>query len=133
MLDNTITLQVDPANNSTVVPEAYTRYDEYQNRSVYTGPNHSLSAKDTMTFYRTSPKRSGNFKGVAKSSIKFTRDRIVEGVDDTTTVNALEIGEVNFSLPVGFTSADVIALRQRIIAALDDDTLMGKLNEQLEI
>ena len=132
MLDNTITLSVDTTNDDTPENQAFNRYDEYQNRSVYTGPSHALDSRDTMTMYRTQPKPSGNFRGVAKSTIKFSRDVNVAG-QDGVDVAAVEIGEVSFSLPVGTTSADAMVLRQRMIAALDSDTLMVKLSENLEI
>lgn len=133
MLDNTITLSVDPANDSNPENQIFTRFDEYQNRSVYTGPNHSLSDRETLTFYRTAPKPSGNFKGVAKSSFKISRDVSVEGKDDTTTVAAIELGEVSFSIPIGTTAAEAMELRQRLIAVLDDDDLMAAAMENLEI
>lgn len=133
MLDNTITLSVDYLNDSNTTDEVYSRQDEFQNRSVYTGPDHTLSERDTMSFYRTYPKQSGNFRGTAKSAIKFSQDVQVDGVDASTSVNAVEIGEISFSLPVGTTAAAAKILRQRMIAALDDDTLMAKLNDKLEI
>lgn len=133
MLDNTITLSVDTTNDDTPENQAFTRYDEFQNRSVYTGPNHALDSKETMTVYRTPPKPAGNFKGVAKSAVKFSRDVDVEGKDSTTTVAANEIGEISFSIPIGTTAAEAMVLRQRMIAALDDDALMVQIMENLEI
>lgn len=133
MLDNTITLSVDTTNDDTPENHVFTRYDEYQNRSVYNGPDHSLDTKELLTIYRTPPKPSGNFKGVAKSALKFARDVDVEGKDSTTTVAAVELGEISFSIPIGTTAADAMILRQRMIAALDDDALMVKIMENLEI
>lgn len=133
MLANTITLPVDLANTGSTTDLVLTRLEEFQNRSVYKTPTHSLITRDTLSFYRTMPKKSGNFNGVAKSALKFTVDKEVEGVDTTTTIVAPQIGEISFSLPIGFTAAEALVLRQRLIAALDDDTIMAQLMEGLEI
>jgi hypothetical protein len=133
MLDNTITLAVDELNTDSTTDHEYSRYDEYQNRSVYNGPDNTLSSREILGFYRTTPSKSGNFKGVAKSSIKFTKDIEVEGVDSTTSVTAPMIVTISFSMPIGATSAEVVEERQKAIALLDDDTLMDRLNNDLEI
>lgn len=133
MQPNAITLPVDPLNNGTVVNEEYTRYEEYLNRSVYIGAGHTPDARNTIAMYRTFPTKSGNFKGVSKSSIKLTKDFSVSGVDGSTTLSSPLIVEVNFSVPVGVTSAQVKACRQRLIAILDSDTVCDPLNIQLMI
>lgn len=132
MLDNTITLAVDILNDGNTVNEIYSRYDEFQNRTVYTGEDHALDARQTMTVYRTYPKQSGNFKGTAKSSVKLSEDVEVAGVDSTTTVAANEIAEASFSLPVGTSSARAVAIRQRLIAAIDH-AFCTALTEKLEV
>lgn len=134
MLDNTISLNVDLENNGgdlTVV--VLTRNEEYLNRSVYKGPNHSLISRDTVGFYRTQPKKVGNFNGVAKSSIKSTSDQVVAGADSSTSLTSPIILEVNASIPVGATHAAILAARQRLIALLDNDAVMDKLVEGLEV
>lgn len=131
MLDNILTLPVDLLNNGTLSNQAFRRFDEYQNRTVYIGPSHTLDFKDTMTLYRTPPKPSGNFRGTAKTSIKFSKDSIILGRDGVDVI-APEIGEINFSLPVGTTSANALILRQRMIAALDHAFAVA-LTEQLEV
>lgn len=133
MLDNTLTLSVDVANNATLVNRTYRRYEENLNRSVYVGPNHTLQAKDTLTFYRTAPKPSGNFRGTAKTSFKFSQDQSVLAVDGISHLTAPVIVEVSFSVPVGVTPAQVLELRQRVIALLDSDNVMNNLNNTLEI
>lgn len=134
MLASIITLNVDPANNATIVPEAYSRHDDSQpNRTRYISPSHTLLGRDVLDFYRTPPKKAGNFNGVAKSGFKFTTDAVVPAADGVSTVVSPLIGEVSFSLPLGFTTAQVKKLRQRIIAALDDDALMLSLNEKQEV
>lgn len=133
MLDNSYTFAVDVANNGTTENQIFVRFEEYLNRSLYKGPDHTLVSRDVLGFYRTMPTKSGNFNGVAKSSFKLTTDTSVPGVDSTTSLTAPLIGEVNFSLPVGATAADMKILRQRLISILDNDTIMVKLTEQLEV
>lgn len=133
MLDNTITLPVDLANTGSTTDVTFSRLEEYLNRSVYKSAAHTLVSKDTLSFYRTQPTKSGNFNGVAKSAFKFSKDIEVEGVDNSTTLTAPVILEVKMSLPIGFTAAEALELRQRAVAVLDDDDIMAKLMEGLEI
>lgn len=132
MLDNTITLSVDPENDGGPVNQVFTRIEEYQNRSVYKGPNHSFVNRDTLSFYRTPPKKSGIFNGTLKTAQKFSTDITVATSDGGTTVLPL-IGQVDFSVPIGATAAQCMALRQRILAALDLDALQTKAMEGQEI
>lgn len=133
MQANELTLGVDYLNNGTETNEVFKRYEEYLNRSTYIGENHTPDARNTISLYRTFPTKSGNFKGVQKSSIKLTKDHAVAGVDGVATLTAPSIAEVNFSFPVGVSAADVKKVRQRLIAALDDDILCDGLNIQLMV
>lgn len=133
MQPNTVTLAVDVLNNGTTVNKVYTRYEEYTNRSSYIGADHLPDDRNMLAIYRTFPTKSGNFKGTSKSSVKFTQDIEVAGVDSSTTLTSPMIGEVSFSLPVGATAAEAKELRQRIIACLDDDTFMDALMIQLMV
>lgn len=122
MLTNTITLAVDLLNNGTPSNEDYVRLEEQVNRSTYRGPGHSSSSRNTLQFYRTFAKRSGNFLGAAKVSAKFTADKTVTGADGSNLISPM-IGTIEFSLPSGVSAADMKALRQRIIASLDQDSV----------
>lgn len=133
MLANSITLAVDEANTGTTTDAVFTRQDEFQNHSRYTGPGHSLDSRDTLDVYRTYPTRNGNYRGVAKSSLKFTLDLSVAGVDSTTSLISPLIVELSMSKPLGVSDADVVEARQRVLAALDDDTLMNQINNDLTI
>jgi hypothetical protein len=133
MQDNVITLAVDELNDTNTVDHVFNRYDEFQNRSVYSGENHQLTARDSLTLYRTFQKVSGNFRGVAKSSFKFTQDFVIDGVDGIAQLTSPLIAEVSFSIPVGVVVADQLVMRQRLIALLDTDAIMVALNNQLEI
>lgn len=127
MQPNTITLAVDLLNTGVTTDETFTRQEEYLNRSVYIGTDHSVSLKDTLSFYRSPIKPSGNFPGVAKTSIKFSTDKVIAGVDSTTTLVAPIIFEISASVPVGVSSADQMIARQRAIALLDMDAIAGAL------
>lgn len=133
MLDNTVTMAVDHDHDGTPTDEVFSRYDEFNNRTIYIGADHSLETRNLMTVTRNFPTVSGNFKGVAKSSVKFTQDIEVNGVDSTTTIVAPDIASINFSLPVGFTAAEALHLRERMIAALNNQDFITRLTESLEI
>lgn len=132
MQDNTITLAVDVANNATSVDLVYTRFDQYVNRTVYTAETHTLANPDTLSFYRTFPKTSGNYPGQAKAAVKFSRNIVVTGLDGSDVLGP-QIIEVSVSNPVGATVAQQMEMRQRALALLDRDDVMVGLTNQLEI
>lgn len=125
MLDNTITLAVDTANTGVTEGQVYERYREYDNRSEYIGPGHSAASRNLLAFYTADPKQSGNYRGTRKSSKKLTEDIMVVGVDGNNIVSPI-ILEVSISAPIGATPAQMIEIRQRMIALLDNDTLCSK-------
>lgn len=130
MLNDQITLSVDEENDGVgPVNHVYTRFEETQNRSKYIHTNHTLSAKDTLSFYRTLPKPSGNFLGVAKTAAKFSKDHSVTGADGSTIV-APVIVEVSISMPVGISAANAMIARQKALSLLDLDAVMVPLMEQ---
>lgn len=133
MQPDTFTLAVNDDNDdgtTAAVDQVYNRFDEYQNRSVYIDENHTLALRNTITLYRSLPKTSGNFRGVAKTAIKLTEDVEVDGVDSTTTNVAPGLIDVSFSIPVGATPAFALELRMRAVALLLDDTIMIPLVDQ---
>lgn len=134
MQPNSITLSVDEQNDGVgPANHVYTRFEEYQNRAVYISASHSLSAKDTLSLYRTFPKTSGNFRGVGKTAFKFSTDILVDGVDGVSQLTSPIIVDVSFSIPVGATAAQVMLARQRALSLLDLDSVMIPLNEQLMV
>jgi len=133
MQPNEITFNVDVLNDGNTTPQVYKRFDQVGNRSVYHGASHAADLRDAINLYRSPATKNGNFRGVQKTAIKVTRDKLVPGVDSTTTLTSPMIGDISFSLPLGVTAADVLELRQLIIAALDVDAIMDALNLQLEI
>lgn len=134
MQPNEITLSVDEENDGVgPVNHVFTRFEEFQNRATYIMSDHSMSAKNTLGFYRTFPKKSGNFNGVSKTSFKFTKDILVDGADGVAQITAPIIVDVSFSIPVGATSAQILIARQKALALLDLDAVMTPLNEQLMV
>jgi hypothetical protein len=130
---DTITLAVDTANTGSTTNKVYSRFREELNKTTYRGPEGTLANRQEMAFLRKDPTRNGNSNGVATATIRFTDDVSVAGVDTTTTVEHLLVGEVSFRIPVGVSDADLLAFRQRLIAILDDDTVMTDLMGSLEI
>jgi hypothetical protein len=130
MLENTLTFSVDLLNTGSTTDVTFTRVDEFPNRSVYKSPEDSYVLRDTLGFYRTIPKRSGNSLGVKKGAFKLTQDVVVPGVDTTTELTAVELLDLSFNSPVGSTAATRKIMRQRAIALLDDDALMERLGEE---
>jgi len=130
---NDITLNVDYLNDGNTTAEAYENEDRTGNRSTYAGPNHALDARDQINFYRSYPTKNGNFKGVAKTAFKLTFDHTVTGVDGVASLTAPVICEVSFSVPVGVSAADVLKVRQRALALLDNDVIMEDLNMKLMV
>lgn len=131
MQENTIVIPVDVLNNGSAVNQSFVRSEEQLNRTTYRGPGHSLISRNVMQFYRTPPKRVADDFGTAKSSVKFTRDITVPA--GTTSVVKPLIIEVNFSTPVGTSNADMLALRQHVVALLDTDSIMVPLVSVQEI
>jgi hypothetical protein len=133
MLPDTLTLSVDPLNDSNPANEGWDRIEEGQNRSIYAGPDHSLVAPQKLTLTRNVPKKSGTFLGVAKSGMKISEDISVDTSETSVEVSAPLIGAVSFSIPIGATAAEAMLLRQRLIALLDNDGFMVLLSEKLVI
>lgn len=133
MQTDQLVIAVDAENNGTPANETYTRYEENVNRSSYIGAAHTPDNRDLLALYRTFPTKTGNFKGTSKSAVKFTKDIEVAGVDSTTLITAPIIVEVSFSVPVGALAADLKHCRQRVLALLDSDLTMDKLNIQLMV
>lgn len=132
MQPDEFTLAVDTENTDVTTDVVYTKFDKSQNYSIYHLPNHTLSSRDMLGMYRSFPKQSGNFRGTAKSAVKYTKDITIPGVDSLDLVAPL-IVEVSFSIPVGATVAQCIEMRQRTIALLDNDLIMNSLNSELMI
>lgn len=133
MQPEVLTLEVDETNDGVTTPnvdKVYSRFDKFENRSLYIEGSHTPGMRDTLALYRSVPKSNGNFRGTTKTSFKITIDVEVPGVDSTTTLVVPQIFEVSASNPVGVTAAQTKALRQRGLALIDRDDVMGPLNDQ---
>lgn len=133
MQENTLTLSVDAANNSTPANEVYRRFEESAGRSLYIGSDHTNRVRNTLLLTRTMPKANGTFNGVGKTSFKFTQDVSVPTLNPDVDVTTPAIVEVLLSLPVGTTAAAAKHFRQRAVALLDNDAIISTLHELQEV
>lgn len=133
MLDNTITLPVDLLNNGTPTDQVFTRFREEPERTEYHGPTHTGAVQDILTLTRKSPVRNGNFLGAYRTKAVFTQSFDVTGYDGTTLKGIVANVSVEMTVPLGLTSAQVLTLRQRVIALLDQDIPMDRFNRLGEI
>jgi hypothetical protein len=107
----------------------YERITEIGENISHYGTSANLpEARDEFRLYRTYAKANGNFKGVKKSAAKTTTDYSVLAVDGVATLTSPSIIKTEFSFPVGMTEAEQILERQKHIALLSDNDVMGELN-----
>lgn len=126
-------ISVDAANNSLPANETYNRSTSLgENRILYRLDGTDPDDRDELSLARSFPKRSGNFRGVKRTSCKFTKDIAVPGVDGVNVSTAI-IVECSFSIPIGTPDATVLHLRQKVVGMLDNDTIMDKLNVSQEL
>lgn len=90
---NTKTYTADAASSPNSVP--------------YIGPANTLSVKDKIDLYRTSPKSSSVFSGNGRSRAKMSRTLTLTGAK-TTSGDA--IIDTSISIPVGASATDVDTL-----------------------
>jgi len=124
-----LTFNVDVLHDTNLVAKVfeYARSLRDGMKSLFFGPDNTTSEPDTLSFEVTDPKQNGNFRGVTRPKIVRTRTAVVDGVDETTQLVQPLIGKLEFSIPVGTLPADILLLRQEIVAILNDDTVMDKL------
>jgi hypothetical protein len=136
MQDNSITLSVDEDNDGATTADAdyeYRNLNRHLFRSDYIHTSdHAVDSRDTLNFYATPAKPTASFKGVQRSSFKFSKDIIVLGPDGVSNVTAPVIVECKFSIPVGATNAQILIERQKALSLLDSDAIMDNLNELME-
>lgn len=126
-LSSTLSVQIDKENDGSAIAVVLTELDRSADRSRYKFPSHSLISRDQVEFMRTFNKKSGNFNGVARASIKLTRDVTVPGVDVTTSVTAPQIAQISFNNPVGTSPAQDLELAMRLVGIIIDDVIRPKL------
>lgn len=82
--------------------------DSFQTNQVgYIGPAKTVSVKDDTVLKRTAPKPTSVFSGVGRTTAKLTRTLTLTGA---LTPTGEAICEINVSVPVGYTAADVDTL-----------------------
>lgn len=120
MQPNTIAYTYDHDNDggsTAVVSVTLTRHAEELNKSTYRTGSHVTETPDTLNFYRTAAKRSGDFLGAQKVSVKRTKTFLVESAAGLE-IKAPAVSELSFSLPVGVTNAEKLALLMEWIGYL---------------
>jgi hypothetical protein len=91
----------------TVNAGTYTA-DSFQKDQVgYIGAAKTVSVKDDVVLKRTQPKPTAVFSGVGRTSAKLTRTLTLTG---SLTPTGDAIVEINVSVPVGYTAANVDTL-----------------------
>lgn len=131
-MSTTITLSVDAANDGNPVNYVYTSNSGVggTDKTVFIHSAHTLAARRELAFLRRLPTRAGNFKGMAKSTVKFTRAVTVPGVDGVD-IDSFAIMEINFTFPVGSSTAFQKEVRQEGVALMDADAIIEPVNYNL--
>lgn len=90
----------------TVNTKAYEKDSSLNANAVrYAGPNQTFSKTDAIDLKRTAPKPTKDFAGVARAQLKLSRT-LATGAESS----AIGLADVNFSIPVGASDADIDAL-----------------------
>lgn len=76
------------------------------NSVPYIGPTNTITVKDRLDTYRTSPKPVSNFSGIARSEGRLTR---TYNLTNAKTASGDAQGRVLINFPVGMASADMDA------------------------
>lgn len=133
MLENTITLSVDPTGDNTTKSDVIiSRFKEVENRTEYRVPGHTLAKRDQMEVYRNDISPSGKYPGNAKGNVKLTKDADILGTDGSSIITPM-ICQIPMSLPVGTTDEEFYLLLGRLQALVLDKALMYRIYMQQEI
>ncbi len=91
----------------TVNAKTYTA-DSFQKDAVtYAGPLQTITIRDNIKISRVAPKPTSEISGVGRANTKLTRTLALTGALTTAHDAILDI---NVSVPVGYTAADVDAM-----------------------
>jgi len=130
MLPDSITLSIDEDNDgANPVSHVLSRAEESANKSTYNDAAHTVASRKQCSFLRTFPKQAGNFYGTLRTSVKFTDDITVVGVNGEN-IKVPIIAEAAFSFPVGTTNAQATLMRQKLVSICDYDTVMDPFHDQ---
>lgn len=126
MLENSYTLAVDEDLSGTGTTSIVLSTDEfYTHRRVYKEAAHTPAARKLVTVARTRPKKSGNYNGSEKVSLKSTRDYTVPNAL-AADISAPGLVELSTSFPVGVSAADRIK-QLALLFAIATDAIRANL------
>lgn len=91
----------------SVNAKTYTGNSFSPNSVAYNGPLKTASVKDDLKLLQTAPKPTAVFSGVGRTSARMTRTLTLTG---SLTPTGDAVCEINVSVPVGYTAADVDTL-----------------------
>lgn len=117
-----MTLNVDVANNGTIVAEAYERREP--GKSVFLGPAHDnvAAVTDELSVQVKLPTPTATFAGNVRGTFKFQKTVTLTG----GTKSKVHI-ETVLTVPVGTSVADVKHACQKMIAFLDSDATISDI------
>lgn len=91
----------------SVNAKVYTANNFSLNAVAYNGPAKTASVKDDLKLLQTAPKPTTVFSGVGRTSARLSRTLTLTG---SLTPTGDAVLEINVSVPVGYTAADVDTL-----------------------
>lgn len=129
MQPDQIVLEVDhdaDGGTTPAVTKTFTRRTLGTNRDQYIADDHTPDSVHELVLYRTDPKKVGTFLGALRSAAKITKAvPVTNSNGDTVTGNV--IMELSFSVPVSADEADVLEIRQTVLALLSEKDIMDNL------
>lgn len=128
-MNDSITLSIDVANNSTYVDSIHTLHRFNETRKVFKGPNHTDSQEQLLVVTVSDPTVNGENPGRRKSTFKLTNDVTVANVSGSGDLREPIISSFNMSVPVGATPAEIMAERQRMVAILLDTAIVAPVTD----
>jgi hypothetical protein len=135
MQPNTIAFTYDHDNDggtTAAISSTVTRHSEELNKSTYRTSSHTEASPDTLNFYRTAAKRSGEFMGSQKVSVKRTKTMVVDTASGLET-KAPMINELSFSIPIGVTNAEKLSFLMEHIGFLSSSEGKAALIQLLNV
>lgn len=111
----------------TINAKTYTADSFQQNAVGYIGSAKTVSSKDDVVLRRTAPKPTAVFSGVGRTQAKLTRTLTLT---DALTPSGDGIVDINVSIPVGYTAADVDALLNDMGAFLASASFKSHVKSQ---
>lgn len=123
-LENPIALSFDVAGGTSPSAQNFEHLDTKGDKSSWKHATiQTWIERFQLDLYRRYPSRNGNFRGTVKPSVKFTRDLTVQGVDGSDLQSPI-IFNLEMSVPVGATTANIEAIRQAMVAFVENDAFM---------